>query len=85
MEADDATTRVELHKDSLFSQSWLNFKDSNQVVNKFVDYRVKFEASDNPLVRGARLVTDKLQDVFGSVFPNTELSVTDRDCQDDLS
>jgi import inner membrane translocase subunit TIM44 len=81
MEADDATTRVELHKDSLFSQSWLNFKDSNQVVNKFVDYRVKFEASDNPLVRGARLVTDKLQDVF----PNTELSVTDRDCQDDLS
>ena len=36
--------------------------------------RVKFEESDNPLVRGARLVTDKLQDVFGSVFTNTELS-----------
>ena len=50
-----------------------------------MEYRVKFEESDNPLVRGARLVTDKLQDVFGSVFPNTELSETDRDCQDDLS
>lgn len=76
MEADDATTGVELHKDSRFSQSWQNFKDSNPVVNKFVDYRVKFEESDNPLVRGARLVTDKLQDVFGSVFTNTELSET---------
>jgi len=76
MEADDSTTGVELHKDSRFSQSWQNFKDSNPVVNKFVDYRVKFEESDNPLVRGARLVTDKLQDVFGSVFTNTELSET---------
>ena len=28
------------------------------------------------MVRGARLVTDKLQDVFGSVFTNTELSET---------
>jgi len=76
MEADDASTGVELHKDSRFSQSWQNFKDSNPVVNKFVDYRVKFEESDNPLVRGARLVTDKLQDVFGTVFTNTELSET---------
>jgi len=76
MEADDSSTGVELHKDSRFSQSWQNFKDSNPVVNKFVDYRVKFEESDNPLVRGARLVTDKLQDVFGSVFTNTELSET---------
>ena len=39
MEADDATTGMELHKDSRFSQSWQNFKDSNPVVNKFVDYR----------------------------------------------
>ena len=37
---------------------------------------MKFEESDNPLVRGARMVTDKLQDVFGSVFTNTELSET---------
>jgi len=76
MEADDVTTGVEMHKDSRFSQSWQNFKDSNPVVNKFVDYRVKFEESDNPLVRGARLVTDKLQDVFGTVFTRTELSET---------
>jgi len=76
MEADESSTGVELHKDSRFSQSWQNFKDNNPVVNKFVDYRVKFEESDNPLVRGARMVTDKLQDVFGSAFSNTELSET---------
>lgn len=76
IEADETTTGVEMHKDSRFSQSWQNFKDSNPVVNKFVDYRVKFEESDNPLARGARLVTDKVQDIFGSVFTRTELSAT---------
>jgi len=76
LEADDSSTGMELHKDSRFSQSWQNFKDNNPVVNKFVDYRVKFEESDNALVRGARMLTDKLQDIFGSVFTNTELSET---------
>lgn len=76
IEADENTTGVEMHKDSRFSQSWQNFKDSNPVVNKFVDYRVKFEESDSPLVRGARLLTDKVQDIFGAVFTRTELSET---------
>ena len=39
IEADETSTGVEMHKDSRFSQSWQNFKDSNPVVNKFVDYR----------------------------------------------
>jgi import inner membrane translocase subunit TIM44 len=39
IEADETTTGVEMHRDSRFSQSWQNFKDSNPVVNKFVDYR----------------------------------------------
>jgi len=76
IEADENTTGVEMHKDSRFSQSWQNFKESNPVVNKFVDYRVKFEESDSPLVRGARLLTDKVQDIFGAVFTRTELSET---------
>ena len=40
IEADETTTGVEMHKDSRFSQSWQNFKDSNPVMNKFVDYRL---------------------------------------------
>merc|ERR1712130_799095 len=76
IEADETTTGVEMRKDSRFSQSWQNFKDSNPVMNKFVDYRVKFEESDSPLARGARLLTDKVQDIFGGVFKSTELSAT---------
>jgi import inner membrane translocase subunit TIM44 len=37
---------------------------------------VKFEESDSPLARGARLVTDKVQDIFGGIFTRTELSAT---------
>jgi len=74
IEANEDATGVELHKDSKFYQSWQTFKDTNPVVNKFVDYRVKFEESDNPLVRSARLLTDKVQDIFGAVFTRTELS-----------
>jgi len=76
IEADETSTGVEMHKDSRFSQSWQNFKDSNPVVNKFVDYRVKFEESDSPIARGARMLTDKVQDIFGAVFTRTELSET---------
>ena len=39
IEANEDATGVELHKDSKFYQSWQNFKDTNPVVNKFVDYR----------------------------------------------
>ena len=74
IQANEDATGVELHKDSKFFASWQNFKDNNPVVNKFVDYRMKYEESDNPVVRGARIFTDKFQDLFGGVFTRTELS-----------
>lgn len=74
IEANQEATGVELHKDSKFFASWQQFKDNNPVVNKFVDYRAKFEESENPVVRSARLLTDKVQDIFGSLFTRTELS-----------
>lgn len=48
IEADETTTGVEMHKDSRFSQSWQNFKDSNPVMNKFVDYRSTTSKSSLP-------------------------------------
>ena len=39
IEANEEAIGVELHKDSKFYQSWQSFKDTNPVVNKFVDYR----------------------------------------------
>ena len=49
IEADETTTGVEMHKDSRFSQSWQNFKDSNPVMNKFVDYRFDTWLMINPM------------------------------------
>lgn len=74
IEPNEEASGVELHKDSKFYQSWQSFKDTNPVLNKFVDYRVKFEESDNPVVRSARMLTDKVQDIFGSLLAKTEIS-----------
>ena len=74
IEINEDATGVELHKDSKFYAKWQAIKDNNPVLNKFIDYRMKYEESDNPMVRGARLLTDKLQDIVGGVFTRTELS-----------
>ncbi|XP_043284250.1 mitochondrial import inner membrane translocase subunit TIM44 [Venturia canescens] len=67
---------VELHKDSRFYQSWQNFKDNNPYVNKVLDWKIKYEESDNPVIRASRLFTDKVTDVMGGLFQKTELSET---------
>ena len=74
IEANDSATGVELHKDSAWSTSWQNFRDNNAYVNKLFDWKTKFDESDNPVVRGARFVTDKVSDVFGGMFTRSELS-----------
>ena len=74
VEINEEATGVELHKDSKFYASWENFKNNNPVMNKFVDYKLKYDESDNPLIRGARIVTDKVQDIMGGLFSKTELS-----------
>ncbi|CAG7837639.1 unnamed protein product [Allacma fusca] len=65
---------VELHKDSKFYQSWENFKDSNPYVNRMLDWKIKYEESDNPVFRASRAVTEKVSELFGGLFQRTELS-----------
>lgn len=67
-------TGVELHKDSKWFQSWQNFKDNNAYVNKIFDWKMKYDESDNPVIRASRLITDKVSDLFGGLFTTTELS-----------
>jgi len=74
IEVNEEATGVELHKDSKFYAKWQELKDKNPVLNKFIDYRMKYEESDNPMVRGARLLTDKIQDICSGVFTRTEIS-----------
>ncbi|XP_005178019.1 mitochondrial import inner membrane translocase subunit TIM44 [Musca domestica] len=67
---------MELHKDSKFYQSWENFKNNNAYVNKVLDWKMKYEESENPVIRASRLLTDKVSDVMGGLFSKTELSET---------
>lgn len=75
-EANTEATGIELHKDSKFYQSWENFKNNNQYVNKVLDWKIKYEESENPVIRASRLLTDKVSDVMGNLFSKTELSET---------
>ncbi|CAL7941702.1 unnamed protein product [Xylocopa violacea] len=69
-------TGVELHKDSKFYQSWQNFKDNNPYMNKVLDWKIKYDESDNPVIRASRLLTEKLTNIFGDLFRKTDLSQT---------
>ena len=68
---------MSLNQESIIKKITFNnfqFKDNNPVANKFVDMRLKYEESDNPVIRGTRIVTDKLQDLMGGLFTRTEMS-----------
>ncbi|XP_071441407.1 mitochondrial import inner membrane translocase subunit TIM44 [Hetaerina americana] len=67
---------VELHKDSKFFQSWQNLKDNNPYVNKVLDWKIKYDESEHPVIRASRLLTDKVSDIMGGLFQKTELSET---------
>src|ERR1700761_8366045 len=71
---DRTATGVELHKESQWYQSWQNFKENNPYVNKVFDWKMKYDESDNPVVRASRLITDKVSELFGGLFSKTELS-----------
>lgn len=76
VEVNEQAMGIELHKDSKFYQQWEDFKNNNQYVNKVLDWKMKFDESENPVIRGTRFLTDKITDVFGGMFSKTELSET---------
>lgn len=51
-------------------------KDKNPYVNKVLDWKIKYEESDNPVIRASRVLTDKVTDIMGGLFQKTELSET---------
>lgn len=75
-EANTEALGIELHKDSKFYESWQNFKDNNAYVHKVMDWKLKYDESNNPVIRASRLLTDKMSDIMGGLFQKTELSET---------
>ena len=41
-----------------------------------MDWKIKYDESDNPVIRASRLLTDKVSDIVGGLFQKTELSET---------
>ncbi|KAJ8387735.1 hypothetical protein AAFF_G00150360 [Aldrovandia affinis] len=73
-EANEEATGVVLHKDSKWYQQWKDFKDNNVVFNRFFEMKMKYDESDNVLIRASRSVTDKVTDIIGGLFSKTEMS-----------
>ncbi|KAM6922090.1 mitochondrial import inner membrane translocase subunit TIM44 [Xenentodon cancila] len=73
-EANEEAMGVVLHKDSKWYQQWKDFKDNNVVVNRFFEMKMKYDESDNALIRASRAVTDKMTDLIGGLFSKTEMS-----------
>lgn len=65
---------VELHRDSKWSQNWKAFKEDNPYVNKVFEFKMKYDESDNPLVRATRSFVDRISDTVGGLFQTTDLS-----------
>ncbi|XP_062306794.1 mitochondrial import inner membrane translocase subunit TIM44 [Osmerus eperlanus] len=73
-EANEEAMGVVLHKDSKWYQQWKEFKDNNVVFNRFFEMKMKYDESDNALIRASRAVTDKMTDILGGLFSKTEMS-----------
>ncbi|KAG9343428.1 hypothetical protein JZ751_013592 [Albula glossodonta] len=73
-EVNEEAMGVVLHKDSKWYQQWKDFKDNNMVFNRFFEMKMKYDESDNALIRATRSVTDKVTDLIGGLFSKTEIS-----------
>ncbi|XP_014899286.1 mitochondrial import inner membrane translocase subunit TIM44 isoform X1 [Poecilia latipinna] len=73
-EANEEAMGVVLHKDSKWYQQWKDFKDNNVVFNRFFEMKMKYDESDNVIIRASRAVTDKMTDIIGGLFSKTEMS-----------
>uniref|UniRef100_A0A3Q2TJX0 Mitochondrial import inner membrane translocase subunit TIM44 n=1 Tax=Fundulus heteroclitus TaxID=8078 RepID=A0A3Q2TJX0_FUNHE len=73
-EANEEALGVVLHKDSKWYQQWKDFKDNNVVFNRVFEMKMKYDESDNALIRASRAMTDRVTDFLGGLFSKTEMS-----------
>uniref|UniRef100_A0A9L0RWT6 Translocase of inner mitochondrial membrane 44 n=1 Tax=Equus caballus TaxID=9796 RepID=A0A9L0RWT6_HORSE len=73
-EPNEEALGVVLHKDSKWHQQWKDFRDNNVVFNRFFEMKMRYDESDNALIRASRALTDKVTDLLGGLFSKTEMS-----------
>ncbi|KJH42747.1 Tim44-like domain protein [Dictyocaulus viviparus] len=66
VQANEDATSVTLHKESRWYAGWKKFSEENVYYNKVLDWKIRYEESDNIVVRLMRGLTEKLSSVFVS-------------------
>uniref|UniRef100_A0A915CD97 Mitochondrial import inner membrane translocase subunit TIM44 n=1 Tax=Parascaris univalens TaxID=6257 RepID=A0A915CD97_PARUN len=64
VEANPDATGVQLHKESRWYASWKEFSEKNVYFNKILDWKIRYDESENVAVRMLRGVTDRITSVF---------------------
>ncbi|KAF9360742.1 protein translocase subunit [Mortierella sp. NVP85] len=70
-----------LHKDSAWKETWSKFKDTNPVIQGVFNMKKSYDDSENVFVAWARVVTDKISDLWVSMTDETENAKTIRALQ----
>ncbi|KAI6178774.1 Mitochondrial import inner membrane translocase subunit TIM44 [Aphelenchoides besseyi] len=60
VEQNTEATGIELHKDSKWYSGWKSFSENNSYYNKVLDWKTKYDESENPFVRVVRGVTERV-------------------------
>ncbi|KAJ2628022.1 protein translocase subunit [Coemansia sp. RSA 1290] len=85
MKADEnAGDGVVLHKDAKWKESWDNFKANNSIMQGIFQARKNYNESENPVIEATRTVTDKVRNVFGFFFNETESAAALRQIRDTI-
>ncbi|KAJ1645684.1 protein translocase subunit [Coemansia erecta] len=81
---ENAGEGVVLHKDAKWKESWDNFKANNSVMQGIFQARKSYQESENPVVEATRAVTDRVRNVFGFFFNETESAAALRQIRDTI-
>uniref|UniRef100_A0A0N4UNM1 Tim44 domain-containing protein n=1 Tax=Dracunculus medinensis TaxID=318479 RepID=A0A0N4UNM1_DRAME len=71
IEANTETTGVELHKESKWYVSWKEFSEKNVYFNKLLDWKIRYDESENLAIRMMRGLTDRISAILS---PESEIS-----------
>ncbi|KHN87159.1 putative mitochondrial import inner membrane translocase subunit tim-44 [Toxocara canis] len=64
VEANPDATGIELHKESKWYAGWKEFSEKNAYFNKILDWKIRYDESENVAIRMIRTVTDRITSVF---------------------
>ncbi|VDD94392.1 unnamed protein product, partial [Enterobius vermicularis] len=55
---------IQLHKESRWNAAWKEFSEKNVYFNKLLDWKIRYDESENVAIRLMRGVTDRIASVF---------------------